>query len=148
MIEVREATLEDALAVAENIRPEDAEEIAALTSAPPSTALRASLDSSRLAKAVLVNGELAAVFGVADISASKEIGTVWLIGTPRLEEIPWEFAKQSRRYLDEMFAARHYRVVRNYVYLKNETHVRWLKWLGAKFLGPKIRGFQRFEIYR
>lgn len=148
MIEVREATLDDALAVAEHIRPEDAEEIAALTSAAPKTALRASLESSRLAKAVLVDGEVVAVFGVADIAASKEIGTVWLMGTPGLEAIPWEFAKQSQRYLDEMFDARTYRVVRNYVYLKNETHVRWLKWLGAKFLGPKIRGFQRFEIYR
>jgi len=72
-------------------------------------------------------------------------GVIWFIPTTKLPWFSTEFLRFSKRYLKELLAI--YPRLYNLAYLKNETHIRWLKWLGATW--QATRGdFQSFEFTR
>jgi len=95
----------------------------------------------------LVDGEVAAVFGVARRSAVSTVGVPWLLSTDLIERAPVTVARQSRVYFDRI--ARAFPLMENHVLAENVVAVGWLKWLGfdmeeAKPFGAFGASFIRF----
>ena len=145
-IEVTLANSEMVQFIADNLRPADRRESASLTSAHPREALKTSHELSKLTYCIKVDGKPTVVFGVADIPGTPH-GSPWLMATPDIEKIKVFFIRNSRKYLTLLRKAGPYFRMRNMVDMRNELHVKWLKFLGAKIQDEPIKQhFRYFEI--
>lgn len=114
----------------------------------PIDALRHSMRHSD-AFTVIINGRPEIMYGVGDINVLAGIGCVWLLGTDAIAENWRWFLHATAKGRDALFT-RH-DVLRNAVDRENETSIRWLRWLGAEFLGDiDVNGhpFVLFEMRR
>lgn len=124
----------DALELVEYMRPEDKEECMALVDGDLAMHLMASVHNcSRCFTVRDPEGKLILMFGVATYPTEQRTGVVWLLGTTLMEKYSYDFIRQSKFWLNELFG-NHYDLLCNVVYHKNELHIRWLKWLGFKFI--------------
>ncbi len=70
---------------------------------------------------------------------------IWLLGSKGIEENALTFARQSKKILPELIKP--YGVVSNLVYADYGSSIKWLKWLGAKFLTKvEINGYLFYEF--
>lgn len=106
-------------------------------------------DSVR-ARAAYVDGKLVAVYGVLSKTALGRIGHPWLAATDQIEnpKVRREFIRHTRgefEWLSEGFLG-----LWNVVLDQNEIAIRWLKWIGFRFDGPRydVNGytFLKFEM--
>jgi hypothetical protein len=142
---VREVMPHHVADLAENLRAPDRRELEGLTSAPAFSALAFSVKHSRFSRVVLLDERVVAIFGVADLGGCA--GSVWCLCTDLIEEVAVQFARQSRYWIREMRGAGKYKSLRNVVDMRNDRHVKWLKWCGAKLYGGPIKKhYRRFEI--
>lgn len=127
----------------EHMRDQDVVEVTEL-GATPEYAVQQSFQNSHKKFSVRLNtGELVCSFGVG--SVTDDIGMVWLLGTKHIKKIRKTFLKHSRDWLAHLMVG--YDFVYNVVHIGNTTSVKWLKWLGAVFLGePAPANFQYFRI--
>lgn len=137
----------DALAAA--LRPADAAEIAAYGLADAHEALHASLQTSALAWAARVDGELAAVIGLAPLSMMSSTGAPWMMGTPVLEKHHRILVRLTPQYIRRMREITPH--LANVVHAENATSVRWLQRLGFTLgpvfpLKPTGAPFRQFEM--
>lgn len=63
-----------------------------------------------------------------DESFSK---VIWMLCTEMVEVHPISFLRYCKKYLENLQNV--YPLLWNYVWLGNELHVKWLKWMGATF---------------
>ena len=88
------------------------------------------------------------VYGVGGVEELEGMNGVWLLCTHKVEEHPVKFLRFIKKYNDTLTTK--YNPTWNIAWLGNDLHIRWLKWMGAKFLDNvvKINGekFQRFEF--
>lgn len=146
-------TIGEALAyLSMNLRPADEDEIWAQLGMDPYEAMKASLLASSDASLVTDNEGLPiALYGVAP-SPAPSVGTPWLVGTPGVEENGLSFAKQTRRYVEEMH--RDYPVLTNFVDARNTAAIDWLLFAGFNLFdadlhhGPERRLFLQFTRSR
>jgi hypothetical protein len=150
MIEIREATQQDAVWFATRLRAADKREVIAATGKSPIVALMASvaMGNSFVAEH---DGEPVAVFGLPIISHLPRFGVPWLMGTDTLDDISVTFGRTSvdiieswMEQVDEMA---------NYVDSRHYRAVKWLQWLGfsmgeAEPHGPYGVPFRRFTWTR
>lgn len=138
--------------VAANMRQADIEEITAGTGSSPADALIESVMLSTACLALDIDGEPAAIFGVAPLTGMLgSMGSPWLLGTRLLERRPRALIALGPYYRDGMLAM--YPHLVNYVDARNTRSIRWLKWLGFEFDEAKPHGaaglpFHRFELRR
>ena len=127
---IKKATVQDALEVARNIRPEDKMEIEglghSLGALPFSVAL-----SDVAVSFYLKDGELAGVAGICP-SGTPRNGIVWMICTPALTEQPITFVRQAKKWLATV--EKDYDILYNYTDVRNVFHHKLLKMLGFKAL--------------
>ncbi len=81
------------------------------------------------------------------IFGTTPTGSVWMVGTPVLEQFTIPFLRLNRQYISELHT-RH-KLLWNYTDCRNHVHHRWLKWLGFVFIrkcpyGPFQRDFYEF----
>lgn len=144
---VRPATLADCEFLAPRLRQADLAEIQAASGLPPLVALHKSLQFSSEAYAAEDSAGAFALFGAAP-SGLRNIGIVWMLGSDRLLKNRFQFLRESRLWLAQMH--RTYRVLHNFVDLRNDVHIKWLEWVGCKFinahpqLGHEGRPFLEF----
>ena len=89
------------------------------------------------------------IFAIGGIDESYDHPAVWMLCTRQVDKKPIKFLKNIRRIYKEALE-KHGRLW-NIVWLGNSQHVRWLRWLGAKFGQVyTINGeqFQYFEFER
>lgn len=67
---------------------------------------------------------------------------IWCLATDGMKAYEREFAKVSRRILEEWAAQ--YGILFNEVGTFNEAAIRWLKWCGAVFYDPFLVGGEEF----
>lgn len=125
----RKATVEDALYVANNLRPEDLAECMGLGHTPLALPF------------VVVSSDVAVVFcdvdgtigGIAGISPDKtpDVGIIWMLCTPHLTRKPHTFVRQARKWLKEQSE---YRLIWNVADARNKFHHKLLKLLGFSAL--------------
>lgn len=117
---------------ADDIRDCDREEIAVhVPLLSVVDALRASVECSEFVQIAYVDDKPVVIFGVNRLDAS--CGSVWLMATNEIDNVNREFIRQSKVKLDEMFDKTGCESLKNIVLVKNDLHVRWLKWLGFDF---------------
>jgi hypothetical protein len=151
---VRRATLEDAETVAARIRPADRDECMAATGLPPELVLPQYVREGRecYAAGLKLDDRAEILFGVDPVYGHDRIGIIWLVSTPRIEEQPVEFVVMTKNLLEEFH--KDFDVLTNFMDERNERHIRWLKWMGFKFLrrvekyGAESRPFIEFASVR
>jgi hypothetical protein len=144
---VRPATAQDAHRLAPKLRKADLQEInAASGSTPLAALLRGVVESSKVFAITSPSDphDVFALFGVAPLTVvgapTFPIGSVWLLGSEDLNKVAYRFLRESSTWLDEL--ARGYRLLCNVVDARNTTHIRWLRWLGFRFVAHRP-GFGR-----
>ena len=125
---LKEATFEDALEVARNIRPEDKMEIEglghSLGALPFSVAL-----SDVAVSLYLADGTLAGVAGICP-SGTPRNGIIWMICTPALTKQPITFVRQARKWLATM--GEDYDILDNYTDDRKVLHHKVSKMPGVQ----------------
>lgn len=112
----------------------------------PKEMLRASYRNSILRKTMFVDGEIAAMWGLAGVMLSDE-GAPWLVTSKAVERAPVSFVKIGHAHLAEMIALR--RRLTNVVLASYTSAVRFLQVLGfhlddAQPMGPQGVLFRKF----
>jgi hypothetical protein len=137
MIEIVPSTLDHARRL--QLRHGDACEVAAC-GLSKEDAIAQSLARSLWAETYLVDGEVAAMVGLAVSSVIAGHGVPWLLTGPACERHKRRFMVESRRQVARMLEQASPLV--NYVHADYGRAVRWLEWLGFR-IGPPQGGFRR-----
>lgn len=121
------ATTEHALYLATHMRAEDRREVWCSDRQMPFTALVMSMQSSEIAMTTLINGQVAAIWGVI---ASPEPGAfiVWMLSSTVVDRYPVAFWRACKSELARLL--RHYHVLCNFI---DSSHIRAVCW--ARRLG-------------
>lgn len=140
---LRKATAEDVAFLATRLCEADRQEVEA-TGATPFEALYDGLHLSDNALTMLhPDGEPIGMCGVGTFLAEPiRCGAVWMLGTDRIKAVPTVFLRESKRWVDDQFNT--YQLLCNFVDERNDVHVKWLKWLGFKFIARHpLHGVER-----
>jgi hypothetical protein len=117
-----------AVAIAEDLRQADRQEIAASSGLPPLTCIREGIKLSDSAWIVLDRaGAPVSIFGVAP-STQEGVGVVWLLGTNRMMREALPIARATGRCIRQLHTR--YTCLFNFVDARNEVSLRWLHWAG------------------
>jgi hypothetical protein len=145
-VEIVPATEAHAHELAPSLRPADAAEVKASGGFEPLDALLASLGVSEVASTLLIDGKVAAIFGVApahfDVEGEgvRDVGVVWLLGGTALFEAPLSFLRRCRPVVREFLER--YPLLMNAIDARYEKALRWAKWLGFQVMEPVPFGFE------
>jgi hypothetical protein len=144
---VRAAKQEDVAAlIYRGLREVDVKECYRSTGRGPNAALWDGFLYSDICFVGEHDGEVFAMGGVLSKSAMNPGGIVWLLGTDKLEDVWYSFAKESKRLADLLLDE--YGSLENLVDASNKKTIRWLKWLGFSFddtvMTPFGHPFKRF----
>ena len=136
---IHPATLEAAIAVASNLRPDDYREITEGHGHDPENALVVGMNNCDSVYFKVPDGQLA---GMAGVSPD---GKIWMVCTPAIEDYPVTFAREAKRYVE----GRKEKLLWNIVDKRNKVHIKLLRFLGFKFLrevkhGPNQLSFMEF----
>lgn len=145
-IEIVPATLDHARAI--RLRPGDAREIAAM-GLTPLAAFEQSMSRSLWAQAYVIDGEVAALVGLAINSLLGGVGAPWLLTGQPVDRHPKLFLQETRRGVACMRGE--FPRLANHVHAEYGEAIRWLRWLGfaigpAEPKGPHGAPFRRFSI--
>ena len=132
-------TLEAAIEVAFNLRPEDLREVVEGHGQNPLEILPQAIHKGFCVYFTAPNGKTAGMGGVTDE------GMIWMLCTPVIHDYPIAFIKEAKRVLN----SRTEKLLWNIVDKRNTVHLRLLKHLGFKFLrefpyGPNQLTFIEF----
>jgi hypothetical protein len=137
--------------IARNMSDADRAEIAASAGISPRLALVQSLEASAAAWTGLVgDSRPVCMFGVSPIDILGGVGCPWLLTTEELPRHAKTFLKLNREYVPKMLDVFPHLV--NWVDVRHEVAIRWLKWLGFRFdenpvaYGPYEMPFLRFTM--
>lgn len=131
---IRPAELGDDEAIWSDIRQSDIDEMLAVNGRAQAKSLTRGITMSDVSWFAEVDGEPAALFGAATDNVMLRTGTPWMLGTNVLDQVPVVFARHSVRYIRDI--ARRYTLLTNYVDVRNEPTIQWLKWLGFELHDP------------
>jgi hypothetical protein len=135
MITIVPANMEHAKAI--DLRPGDRREIEVLGLTMPE-AFAVSTARDVWSETYLIEGEIAAMVGLAANSILGGWGSPWLVtGTP-VDRHTKLFLKETRAGVDRMRAA--FPRLSNYVHAEYTQTVRWLRWLGFSIGAPEPKG--------
>ena len=132
-------TLEAAIEVASNLRPEDRRELVEGHGVNPMEQLTLAAKRGSCVQFRVPNGKTAGMAGV------EQGGLIWMICTPAIHEYPLTFARESKRFVE----SRTEPLLWNIVDERNKVHLKLLKFIGFKFLrkirhGPNQLSFIEF----
>ena len=150
-VEFRYPTGEDIAQLEANLRRPDQDEVRA-SAGTLTGAVRASVQHSVWSLAVIINGELGCIFGLAPIDGLLgSRAAPWMLGTPVIDRHPRVLMGHCRPYVAHMAAC--YPHLLNFVDERNTRSKRWLKAMGftlhpAQPYGAQQRPFHYFEMRR
>lgn len=133
--EIRQATLEDVIALAFRLRKEDFEEAVLLGGPDVLASLTLSLKASAECYAGLVDGQVVALWGV---SFENHEGFPWLMASDGVEEFPILLTKVGRTITSRWL--KRCSILHNWSSINNVVHHNWLKLLGFT-LGDVVENF-------
>ena len=128
-IEIVEATIDHAVALAPRLRERDAAEVYASGGFTPERALRASVTASELAWTALFDGRPEVMWGAAPyLYNDGNMGVVWLLSSDEMYRVPGRFIEESHNYVSIMLER--FDTLFNYVHAANIKSQQWLEMLG------------------
>ena len=117
-------TLEAAIEVASNLRPDDRREVEEGHGVDPMVMLTNAAKTTDCIYFEVPNGKTAGMAGVNDD------GAIWMLCTPAIHEYPITFAREAKRFVDRQ----EHKLLWNIVDKRNKVHLKLLRFLGFKFL--------------
>jgi hypothetical protein len=145
---VRESSAFDCGKLAKVMREEDQQELWFASRSTPLQSLFNGYKGNRCWTGV--NHTTEEVFMMFGVSRKDEFtGVPWMLASDDLKNVRRTFIKECGSYLEQMFEG--YDVLTNHVWSKNEVHIKWLKWLGFKFLQAEPMGIDGelfYEFYK
>lgn len=146
---IRPTQPDDVTTLIANLRASDLAECQAYGRPDIAAGIRSSATRSLLCWSGFVDGELAAIMGVAPINMLNGLGSPWMLGTPVLDRNSRILVRATPVYIGRMLTAFPHLV--NFVHAKNTTSVRWLRRLGFTLYdavphGPLGEPFHPFEM--
>jgi hypothetical protein len=136
-LEVRDAIAEDCAALAKTMRPEDMAEVLASGGFTPLRALVASRKASADTRVLLVDGEVAAMWGVVPLPMDGA-GAVWLLTGTAVDRAPTAFLRKCREELGRIRAT--WALLVNFIDARHAKALRWARWLGFEVGSPEPFG--------
>ena len=127
---IHPVTIEAAIEVASNLRPDDRREVEEGHGLDPLVALVLEAKEGSSVYFTVPNGKTAGMAGVG------EDGLIWMLTTSAIHDYPLTFAREAKRFVD----ARTEPLLWNIVDERNRVHLKLLKFLGFKFLRKKLHG--------
>lgn len=130
-----------AVELAGQMRFADAEECAALGFSGPLEALQRSLADSSLARTMIINGQVAAMFGVVPLESKTALGppvkgVVWLLTGEAIDKHKKEFVRWSKAAVATLLE--HCPVLCNIVDGRYTGALRWARWIGFTIGSPSV----------
>lgn len=108
------------------MREDDENEIVANSGGDPFDVLKYGMEVSEVCQAIYLDGNPIFIFG------ALSDGCIWAVGTDEIEDIWRPFLRHSKTVVNQLQAD--YPILYNCVDARNLVHIRWLKWLGFKFI--------------
>lgn len=140
----RQANRKDILDVVSRLRSCDEEEVRAMTNMSPSSFFSLQTDFSNTYVIFNSDGLNVALAGITPLDNDTAI--IWMLATHELEKHQMEFLKHTRTFIDEIAGS--YQLLFNWVYAKNEVHIKWLRWCGFTFINKhEVFGAQGKPFY-
>ena len=132
-------TLEAAIEVASNLRPDDRREVEEGHGHDPIEVLTKAVSIPSTVYFTVPNGKTAGMAGVSND------GGIWMLCTPAINDYPITFAREAKRYVDRQ----PHKLLWNILDKRNRVHLKLLRFLGFKFLrefkyGPNQLTFIEF----
>jgi len=93
------------------------------------------------------NEEVFMMFGVS--RRDEFTGVPWMLASDERSKVKSIFIKECGSHVEQMFEG--YDLLTNHVWSKNVVHIKWLKWLGFKFLPAQPMGIDGelfYEFYK
>lgn len=146
---IRAATRADAVTIAPLLREKDRIELETASGLSPGVVLPRAFDvpGHRAIFAETESGEPILIAGTSP--TAPNIGCIWMVATPLLEQFPKAFIAEGREWLEEQHKT--YPMLWNRAWAGNLLHVRWLRFMGFKVLeaqevqGKRFIGFARIR---
>lgn len=130
MLKIVEATEQDALQLAPNLRAIDNLEVAAVGSTPLNSLLGSfDLPQSKVLSGIDFNTE--EVIFMCGISPSPVIeghGVIWMLASPSIHKYKRDILELTLPTIDKL--SEPFEAVYNFVHKDNLTSIRWLEWAG------------------
>lgn len=149
-VDFRLAEPADAAWFASRLRPADVAELTAASGPDIERTLSLALETShgRAFVAIAKEGPIA-LFGFAPLGLMADMASPWMAGTPTLFRHGRTLNRFGRAYCAA--ALQEFRVLVNFVDVRNTVSIAWLKHLGFAFseplaFGVEGRPFMRFEM--
>jgi len=127
---IHPCTVEAALEVASNLRPDDRREVVEGHGHDPKEILLQAASFPSTVSFTVPDGRIAGLAGV------HPDGSIWMVCTPAIEDFPMTFAREAKRFVD----SREDRLLWNIADKRNTIHLKLLKFLGFKFLREVTHG--------
>jgi hypothetical protein len=131
MINFREATVADLVALAPRLRPEDRAECLAASGVAPEVSLPAAIALGPV-WVWTVSGIPECAIGLLPITGTPTSGAVWMLGTNELLKHVRYMVKNLPTVIDMLHD--HYPLLGNYVDQRNTTHISFIKHCGFSLL--------------
>lgn len=150
VVEIGPPTPADVMFIADNLREADVVEVNAATG---KTDMHEALHNAvRMSDEVWVGRVYkvpVCIWGVAPMSRITQNGSPWLVGTDRVKKYQKAFLRRNKAWLDAV--KKRYKMLYNFVDIRNPVSIKWIQWLGfdvlpAKPYGVKQTLFHRFEM--
>ena len=130
----RKSVLSDVITVAANMRQEDKEEIFAYSGTLPKEQMFYCFFSSKPCMTMIGRkGNIMGMYGV--VPFSPKVGRIWMLGhksmTSDYKDVR-AFLRNSPIELQKFHC--NYPQLYNYVDARNETHIKWIKWMGFSII--------------
>ncbi len=151
-VQVTRAVPADAVELAANLRDQDKAELDAGGHTDHEQVIRMSIERSLHAWTARVDGEMAAVFGVAPLASMLDPrGVPWMLGTPLVPKHRRILARLAPGYIAQMLEA--FPHLLNQVHTKNAVATGWLRKMGFVLqhptpIPPHGELFHLFEMKR
>jgi hypothetical protein len=147
---VRRPTPADVEFIINNIRDEDAAEVAAFDGDSVRDILEMTPDLEKNAWVWERGGQVHAIFGVNPVKEHDGVGVIWMLATKSFDDHFMAFAAACKVVVDVMIEG--YKYTYNYVSVENKKSIKWLKWLGfdvrnSEPIGINGAQFHRFEMW-
>lgn len=131
-VTIRPATLSDCTILASRLRAEDEAEVSAGSGLPAEYAMKLGLLNDPAVSVACIDGQPEMIFGC---SGDDLTGQPWMLATPLPFTPKWSrvFLRASADVVENDWQAR-FPILTNFVDARNESHIRWLRWLGFVFI--------------
>ena len=138
-VKILPITLEAAIEVASDLRPEDRREVEEGHGVDPFTSIVSKAQEGSCIYFTMPNGRTAGMAGVEDD------GMIWMLTTTAIYEYPFAFTRGAKKFVENHSHKRLWNIIDK----RNNVHLKLLKFLGFEFLeeifyGPNNLPFIKF----